>query len=94
MIPQVQTPMTMSAERSRADPLREKAVELEAAFLSEMLKGAGLDGVNGRFSGGAGEDQFASLLRDQHAHAIAGAGGIGLAEHIFQALTRGSINAE
>lgn len=66
--------------------LRERAVALEAAFLAEMLGHAGLGGSEGPFSGGAGEDHFASFLRQEQAQAIARAGGIGLAESIFRAL--------
>jgi Rod binding domain-containing protein len=72
---------------ARADALRTASQKLEAAFLAEMLKSAGLgkarDGLGG---GGAGEDQFASLLANLQAEEMAKAGGIGLAEHIFHAL--------
>nr|WP_111406381.1 rod-binding protein [Phycocomes zhengii] len=66
--------------------LRDTAVKLEAQFLSEMLKHAGLDGPASDFSGGSGEDQFGSFLRDAQAMRMAEAGGIGLAESIFRAL--------
>ncbi len=68
--------------------LRQKAVELETAFLAEMLAHAGLGPGEGPFSGGAGEDQFASFLRREQAAAMAKAGGIGLAESLFRALAR------
>lgn len=72
---------------SRADAnLRRVARELEATFLDEMLKSAGLGEARAAFGGGIGEEQFASLLRRQHAEAIAEKGGVGLAEHIFNAL--------
>lgn len=67
--------------------LREVARELEASFLAEMLKHAGLGATSESFGGGAGEDQFASLLRAEHARALADRGGIGLAESLFRALT-------
>lgn len=67
--------------------LRDKAIAMEAAFLSEMLRHAGADSSAGAFGGGAGETQFASFLRDEQARAIARAGGIGLAEVIFRSLT-------
>ena len=70
------------------DPLREAAVRLEATFLSEMLGAAGLGAVPEAFGGGAGEEQFASLLRDAQAEALARRGGIGLAESIYRALAR------
>lgn len=66
--------------------LRQAAEELEASFLSEMLKAAGLDGAPPSFGGGMGEAQFASFLRDEQARQMVQAGGIGLAETLFQAL--------
>jgi peptidoglycan hydrolase FlgJ len=69
-----------------AAALREKAIALEAAFLSEMLRHAGADRSAGSFGGGVGETQFASFLRDEQARAIARSGGIGLAEVIFRSL--------
>ena len=51
-----------------------------------MLGAAGLGAVPDAFGGGAGEEQFASMLRDAQAQAMAKAGGIGLAETIFSAL--------
>lgn len=70
----------------KAPALRKAAVELEAAFLAEMLASAGLGKTSGGFGGGAGEDQFASFLVRAQAGEMARAGGIGLAETIFQAL--------
>ncbi len=66
--------------------LRDVARELEASFLAEMLKHAGFGESRASFGGGVGEDQFASLLRGEHARALADRGGIGLAESLFQAL--------
>jgi len=68
--------------------MRRAADEFEAAFLSEMLKGAGLGKTPDAFGGGAGEDQFASFLRQEQARGIVRAGGIGLSETIFQALQK------
>lgn len=65
--------------------LRDAAVQLEASFLAEMLKSAGLGKTNA-FSGGTGEDQFSSLLVAEQARMMAEAGGIGIAESIFNAL--------
>ncbi|CUK12787.1 rod-binding protein [Shimia thalassica] len=67
-------------------PLRKVAQDLEATFLSEMLKSAGFGETSTSFGGGAGEDQFASFLRNEHAAQLAKAGGIGLAETIFESL--------
>ncbi|MDG4649246.1 rod-binding protein [Roseibacterium sp. SDUM158017] len=67
--------------------LRRVAQELEAAFIAEMLKHAGMgEGRNGLGGGGAGEGQFASMLRAEHARLFAERGGIGLAENLFRAL--------
>ncbi|MFB1024792.1 MAG: rod-binding protein, partial [Octadecabacter sp.] len=38
------------------------------------------------FGGGAGEDQFASFLRDDQAKQMTQAGGIGLAQSMFDAM--------
>jgi len=66
--------------------VRAASVALEASFLSEMLKAAGFgEQING-FSGGTGEDQFASFHRDAIAHRMAEAGGIGIAEHVFRSM--------
>ncbi|MBY6090651.1 rod-binding protein [Maritimibacter alkaliphilus] len=85
--------ISTAAPPSRVDPaLRAAAMELEAAFLSEMLKAAKLGEVPEGFGGGAGEAQFASLLRDEQARAMAAAGGIGLAETLFNALKERQIH--
>lgn len=68
------------------DPLRKAAVELEASFLAEMLKSAGLGESRDGFGGGAGEEQFSSFLVRAQAEQIAKAGGIGLAESLYHAL--------
>lgn len=66
--------------------LRDVAVELEATFLAEMLKSAGLGKGRESFGGGAGEDQFNSFLVRAQATQMAKAGGIGLSEFLFNAL--------
>lgn len=71
---------------ARRSELRAAAAELEATFLAEMLKSAGLGKTRDSFGGGAGEDQFASLLVTEQARQIARSGGIGLAETLFNAL--------
>ena len=68
------------------DRLRRVAEQLEATFLAEMLKHAGAGDARQSFGGGAGEDQFGSFLRQAQAEEIAKSGGIGLAEHLFEAL--------
>ncbi len=71
---------------AREVALRDAAEELEAAFLAEMLKQARFGEARGAFGGGAGEEQFASFLRLEHARAMAASGGIGLAENLFRSL--------
>lgn len=80
---------SVDSERMRRaeDPLWKAAQALEQSFLTEMLKPAGLGPAKGAFSGGVGEDQFASYLRSAQAGAMVEAGGIGLAEQLFNAMT-------
>ena len=59
------------------------AKKLETAFLAEMLKSAGLGKARTAFGGGTGEDQFSSFLVDAQAEQMVEAGGIGLAENLF-----------
>jgi Rod binding domain-containing protein len=84
---------TIATTARRESALHEQAVRLEATFLSEMLKHAGLGEARESFGGGIGEEQFASFLRDEQAGTMARAGGIGLAETIFQALQKGARDA-
>lgn len=74
--------------------LRLKAAELETVFLTEMLGHAGLGVPRGQFGGGIGEDQFASFLRAEQARAIVDAGGIGLTERLFRALSASTGGAD
>lgn len=71
---------------SRNDVLFEAAQKLEATFLAEMLKAAGFGQARDSFGGGTGEDQFASFLVQEQASAMVEAGGIGLAENLYEAL--------
>lgn len=66
--------------------LRTAAEKLEAGFLAEMLEAAGLGNSRGAFGGGAGEDQFSSFLVQEQAGQMVKAGGIGLAEALFNSL--------
>lgn len=68
--------------------LRQKAQELESAFLSQMLDYAGADATSDEFGGGIGESQFASFLRDEQAKAMVKAGGLGLAEQFYRSLAK------
>lgn len=78
---------------ARDAKLMDAARELEASFLSEMLKSAGLGETPGSFGGGAGEEQFGSFLRLEQARAMVGAGGLGLAQSLFEALKERADNA-
>ena len=77
---------TPTISPSKTQDLKEAAVALEAAFLTEMLKAAGFGKAPDSFNGGAGEDQFMSFQVRAQAEAMAEAGGIGLAEALFNAL--------
>ncbi|MBT8155772.1 rod-binding protein [Epibacterium ulvae] len=68
------------------DPARKAAMDLESAFLAEMLKAAGLGKARDSFGGGAGEDHFTSFLVEAQAKQMTKAGGIGLAESLYHAL--------
>ena len=63
-------------------------MELETVFLSEMLKSAGLGKTNDAFGGGVGEEQFASFLVEAQAREMVKAGGIGLAETLFNSMAK------
>jgi len=66
--------------------LMDAAQALEAGFLAEMLKSAGLGESRSEFGGGLGEEQFSSFLRQAQAEEMAQRGGIGLAEALFEAM--------
>lgn len=62
------------------------ANKIEAQFLNEMLKTAGVGKPPSGFGGGVGEDQFTSFLTGAYADATVEAGGIGLSEVIYRSL--------
>ena len=66
--------------------IRDAATKLEATFLSEMLKSAGIGESSKTFGGGVGEDQFSSFLRDAQALEMARSGGIGLADALYKSM--------
>jgi len=70
----------------REAAMRQAAQELESTFLAEMLKSTGMGKSRDFLGGGAGEDQFGSMLIRAQADQMAKTGGIGLAEAFFQAL--------
>ena len=65
------------------------AQSLEASFIAEMLKSAGLGEARQSFGGGVGEQQFSSYITQEYADAMTQAGGIGLAATIYRSLLRG-----
>jgi len=75
-----------TATTRRDAALWDAAQKLEASFLAEMLKSAGLGQTPQAFGGGSGEDQFSSFLRQAQADTMVDAGGIGLAQSLFEAL--------
>ena len=80
-------PPDSAVQRAHAQKaLYDAAIELEATFLAEMLKSAGLGKVSETFGGGAGESQFGSFLVEAQAREMARSGGIGLAETLFTSL--------
>lgn len=86
--------MTTISQMSATNPVADKpkllavARDLEASFLSEMLKSSGLGDSRQAFGGGAGEDQFTGFLVAEYADMLAANGGIGLAESIYRSLLR------
>ncbi|WP_424438664.1 rod-binding protein [Planktotalea sp.] len=62
--------------------------KLESVFLAEMLKAAGVGETPDAFGGGAGEDQFASFLREAQAREMVRAGGLGLATYFDQSILK------
>ncbi|MEO9822860.1 MAG: rod-binding protein [Yoonia sp.] len=73
-------------DNRQLNDLRDIVVKLEATFISEMLKSAGVGDSRGDFGGGAGEEQFGSFLRDAQALELAKSGGLGLSETLFEAM--------
>lgn len=85
-LPVSQKPQVLTAQSGKASEARQAAEKLEAAFLAEMLKAAGFGEQQNTFSGGTGEDQFASFHRQAIAEKFAASGGIGLAEHFYRSM--------
>jgi len=77
---------SIQPDRTDQSALRDAAEKLEAGFLAEMLKAAGLGEARKSFGGGIGEEQFTSFLRQAQAEEMVKAGGIGLAEALFDAI--------
>jgi peptidoglycan hydrolase FlgJ len=89
MTPMIPSTTIQPPQTPKNNPLREKAAQLETAFLAEMLGYAGLGAPQESFGGGIGEEQFSSFLRQEQAEAMVKAGGIGLTEMLFRAMSGG-----
>ena len=79
-------PPALSPVDRRDQALHVAAAKLEAGFLAEMLKSAGVGKSREAFGGGAGEDQFGDFMVAEQARMMVAAGGIGLSEQLFEAL--------
>ncbi len=86
ILPAPRPPVDLPDYAQSDTKLWEAAQKLEATFLAEMLKSAGLGASHDAFGSGIGEDQFNSFLREAQAEEMAAAGGIGLAEALFEAI--------
>lgn len=86
-------PVNPTPDPQRDQKLFEAAQQLEANFLAEMLKSAGVGAPRESFGGGIGEEQFGSFLRQAQAEEMVKAGGIGLAERLFESLKERSDGA-
>jgi peptidoglycan hydrolase FlgJ len=73
-----------AAGNSRA---RKASQDFEAVFLNQMFQHmfTGIDG-EGPFGGGVGVSIWRSFLTEQYAKTFAKAGGVGLADHVYQSL--------
>lgn len=65
------------------------AKDFEAMFLSEMLRPM-FDGIkpDPMFGGGKGEEVFQGLMLEEYGKSMAESGGIGLAQHVKEAMIR------
>ncbi|MEM7711079.1 MAG: rod-binding protein [Pseudomonadota bacterium] len=84
MIPDPTAPSSGPAPQG-PDPLREKAIQLEAFLFEELMR---VSGVSSPSLAGGDESQFESFLRQAHAEAVAGSGQTGLSEAIYRSMAR------
>ncbi len=82
----VRTSVSTPQTTMRDPALWSSAQALEASFLAEMLKNAGVGTPRETFGGGVGEEPFTSFLTGEYAKSVVAQGGIGLAEGIYRAL--------
>lgn len=86
--PDLGTARTLPQSNEIDQKLMDVARKLEAGFLAEMLKAAGVGETRESLGGGAGEDHFSSFLVQEYADATVQAGGLGLAESIYRSLVQ------
>lgn len=94
MIQTVTSSTTLIPKSPQDSDLMQKAMALEATFLSELMGYSGLGRAEGGFDGGIGEAQFESFLRAEQAKLMVERGGIGLADLIFESLKESGENAD
>ena len=75
------------AEQS-PESLRHAAEAFEKAFLTEMLRHAGVGAMPEGFNGGPGEEAFSDFLIREYAGEISRSGKLGLSERIFESLSQ------
>lgn len=77
----------VNATTANQAQVREAAENFESMFLSQMFNHmfSGLK-TDKMFGGGPGEDAWKSLLVDEYAKATARSGGVGIADHVMQAM--------
>ena len=88
MISNLSTEFASDISPERVKELQKISQDLEASFLTEMLKSAKLGEPQKAFGGGIGEEHFSGLLTREYADYMAKSGGIGLSEAIFHSLVK------
>lgn len=77
------------ARPHRNDPAWKQSVEFEAVFLSQMLEHMfTATEVDPPFGGGHAEETWRSLMNQEYGRAIARAGGVGIADHVYKTILR------
>ncbi len=80
---------TASASEHENPTARKAAEEFEAFFVAQVFNAmsAGLE-TNGPFGGGPAEGPYRSMLNQEYAKAIAGTGGLGIADQVYSEIIR------
>jgi Rod binding domain-containing protein len=79
--------VAVAAKGGSKDKARAAATDFEAVFLNSMFSQmfTGISG-EGPFGGGKGTGVWRSFLTEEYSKSFAKAGGIGLADHVYQSL--------